>query len=275
VIAMTSAVWSTIKGSSSAPYINQTLLPLGAHAEQYYTPAGNHPSLPNFIWMEAGDNLGVTSDVDPASGHQTTTDHFVSQLAARGTSWRAYVENIDGTSCPLASNTTYVTRHVPFLYFDDVTSSESTTSANCLAHVRPYTQLAGDLGQGSEARYNFIVPNLCDDMTGLLLSCPGTDLVKAGDTWLSTAVPPILASSAYQNGGLLLIVWDEGLTSTATSDGPIGLIALSSKARPGYGSNVRFDHSSLLRTLETLFGVPFLRNAQAATDLGDLFTAFP
>jgi phospholipase C len=275
VIAMTSAVWSSIKGSGSAPYINQTLLPLGAHAEQYYSPAGNHPSLPNFIWMEAGDNLGVTSDDSPATAHQTTTDHLVSQLAAAGVSWRAYVENVDGTSCPLANDTTYVTRHVPFLYFDDVTGGESVTSANCLAHVRPYTQLGGDLGQGTVARYNFIVPNLCDDMTGLVLSCPAGDLVKAGDAWLSTAVPPILASSAYQNGGLLLIVWDQGFNGVASSDGPIGLIALSSKAKAGYGSSIPFDHSSLLRTLETLFGVPLLRAAQTATDLGDLFTAFP
>ena len=36
-----------------------------------------------------------------------------------------------------------------------------------------------------------------------------------------------------------------------------------------------YDHGSLLRTIETIFGVPPLRGAQTATDLGDLFTSFP
>jgi hypothetical protein len=66
IIVMTKFVWSTVKESGSAKYINQ-LLNLGAHAEQYYTPPGNHPSEPNFIWMEAGDNLGITADGTPAA----------------------------------------------------------------------------------------------------------------------------------------------------------------------------------------------------------------
>src|SRR5207248_1445429 len=36
LIVMENTDWSSIKGSSSAPYINGTLLPRAAHAEQYY-----------------------------------------------------------------------------------------------------------------------------------------------------------------------------------------------------------------------------------------------
>jgi hypothetical protein len=42
-----------------------------------------------------------------------------------------------------------------------------------------------------------------------------------------------------------------------------------------YGGPIRYDHGSLLRSAETIFGLPFLRNAQTAADLGDLFTSFP
>ena len=38
VILMENHNWSTIKGSSSAPYINNTLLPLASYCEQYYNP---------------------------------------------------------------------------------------------------------------------------------------------------------------------------------------------------------------------------------------------
>ena len=46
-----------IKGNPAAPYINGTLLNTSAHAEQYYNPPGNHPSQPNYLWLEAGTNF--------------------------------------------------------------------------------------------------------------------------------------------------------------------------------------------------------------------------
>src|SRR5437867_2541503 len=38
LILMENHDWSSIKGSPSAPYINDTLLPIASHAEQYYNP---------------------------------------------------------------------------------------------------------------------------------------------------------------------------------------------------------------------------------------------
>src|SRR5579885_982124 len=49
VIVMENTDWAGVT-SSSAPYITNTLVPMGAHAEQYYNPPGNHPSLPNYLW---------------------------------------------------------------------------------------------------------------------------------------------------------------------------------------------------------------------------------
>jgi hypothetical protein len=59
IILMENHNWSQIKGSSSAPYINNTLLPMASHAEQYFNPPGIHPSLPNYLWLEAGTNFSV------------------------------------------------------------------------------------------------------------------------------------------------------------------------------------------------------------------------
>jgi hypothetical protein len=39
VILMENYPWSSIKGSASAPYINNVLLPMGTHCEQYYNPS--------------------------------------------------------------------------------------------------------------------------------------------------------------------------------------------------------------------------------------------
>src|SRR5919204_73140 len=164
LIVMENHNWSDIKGNPSAPYINHTLLPRAAHAEQYYNPPGNHPSLPNYLWLEAGTNFGIGDDDNPSVHHLGTTHHLVTLLRNAGISWKAYQEGISGTTCPLRSTATYAPKHDPFVYFDDVTGGNNPRSAYCIAHVRPYTQLARDLRYNTVARYNFITPNLCDDM---------------------------------------------------------------------------------------------------------------
>jgi hypothetical protein len=282
VIVLENHSWSTIKGSKSAPYIN-SLLPLWAHAEAYKTPPGNHPSEPNYIWLEAGDALGIKDDNPPSANHQSTTDHLVAQLEAKGISWKSYQEDIDGKTCPLTAVKQYDPKHNPMVYFDDMTDARSTTSKHCIDHVRPYTELEGDLSTGKVARYNFITPNLCNDMHGetIGVTCPNltTDEIKKGDTWLSVEVPKILASNAWKDGGVLFITWDEGDEPAnplaEASDGPMGMIVLSPLAKRGYGNAVPYTHSSTLRTVETIFGLPFLRDAAKATDLSDLFTTFP
>src|ERR1041385_74897 len=101
IIVMENHNWAQIHGSSSAPYINNTLLPMASHAEQYFNPLLNHPSLPNYLWLEAGTNVGIHNDNPPSVNHQSTTQHLVTLLENAGISWRAYEENISGTECPL------------------------------------------------------------------------------------------------------------------------------------------------------------------------------
>jgi phospholipase C len=285
VIVMENHSWSDIKGNASAPYINGTLLKAGAHAENYKTPPGNHPSEPNYIWLEAGDNLGIKNDDDPyipgggGGNHKSITDHFVTQLTGKGISWKAYPEDIDGKTCPVTSSGLFAAKHTPQLFFDDVTDTNKTDSAKCIAHIRPYTEFVSDLTAGTAARYNFITPNLCDDMHGETFgtACNSftSDLVKKGDDWLKAQVPKILDSTQYKAGGALFIIWDEGSGTFGASDGPIGMIVLSPFAKVNYSNSTAYTHSSSLRTFETIFGVPFLRGAATATDLSDLFTSFP
>jgi hypothetical protein len=260
--------WSDIVNNSAAPYINQ-LLSQASHAENYRNPPGVHPSAPNYLWLEGGQDFGLIggSTFTPAVYGQSTSQHLVTQLKNAGISWKAYQESMPPGQCPLTDASPYAVRHDPFVFFNDVTDNQSLNSPYCLAHVRPYTDLAADLTQGTTGRYNFITPNVCHDMH----DCG----IGAGDTWLSSELPKILQSSVYQQGGAVFIVWDEGAGST--SDGPIGLIALSPAAKGhGYSSAVPYTHSSLLLTLQEIFGVrPLLGDAVNATDLSDLFAAFP
>jgi hypothetical protein len=281
IILMENQNWNTsVAGnfnSSNAPYIMNTIVPNGATANTYRM-VNSGPSEPNYKWLEAGDDFGQTTDDDPSSANSiSTTQHLVTYLNNAGISWKAYVENIDGTKCPLASSlnslssattigggpANYYAKHNPFVFFNDITNNLSSTSTTCINHVRPYGELANDISSGTVARYNFIVPNGTDDMHD--------SSIKTGDTWLSQNVPVILGSSAYQNNGALFILWDE----SANESGTLPLFVLSPLIKSaGYSNSIQYNHNSTLLTLEEIFGVgPCLRNACGATDLSDLFVS--
>ena len=84
VIAMENHNWTQpgtqtspaqIFGNPNAPYINSLVTPGNPNA-QYVSFASNyqntgvgvHPSEPNYIWAEAGSNLGVFNDNTPTPG---------------------------------------------------------------------------------------------------------------------------------------------------------------------------------------------------------------
>ncbi len=264
LILMENRNWSEIVGNPSAPYINGTLLPLGAHAENYLPLA--HPSEPNYVWLEAGDNLGVLNDAPPSYNFRTTRAHLTAYLDAAEVSWKSYQEGIDGKTCPLVAAGLYDPKHNPMIFFDDV-------FGDCGSRVRPYRELAADLAAGGAvAAYNFVTPDLCHDMHNAL-GCATNDQVKNGDDWLAAEVPKLMASDAYKTGGAIFITWDEG---EGAVESPLGMIVLSPFAKTAYAGPLEYSHSSTLRTMQEIFGVePLLRAAASSTSLGDLFVTYP
>jgi hypothetical protein len=73
VIVMENQNWATIKGSKSAPYINETLLPMASHAEQYFNPPNVHPSLPNYVTSIQVCPITFGSRPEPISEFVTTS----------------------------------------------------------------------------------------------------------------------------------------------------------------------------------------------------------
>ncbi len=269
---MENANWSDIYNNPSAPYINKTLLPQASYALNYNNPPNNHPSEPNYLWLEAGKNFGISADGNILQDTQTTTDHLVTYLNDAGFSWKSYQEGISGTTCPISDTGLYAARHNPMVFFSDVTNQNDPNSSYCIAHIRPFSQLQADLADNKVANYNFITPNLCDDMHNPD-DCASSKPVQNGDTWLSQTIPMIMASKAYKQGGVIFITWDE----STNGDHPIGMIVLSPFAKGnGYTNNIFYTHSSTLRTIEEIFNLtPMLGDAAKATDLSGLFRTFP
>lgn len=273
-----------IKGSPLAPYANGQLLNTAAHAEQYYNPPGNHPSQPNYLWLEAGTNFGILADTQPGQPQLKTHMHLVRLLEDAGISWTAYAEPDFGSPvfdvCPLDFSYLDV-EHLAFAYFSDVNRGLHPQSAECIKHVRPYYQLATDLANQTSAQYNFITPNLCHDGHEGISPCDALeskDNTLRGDTWLKQNVPLILNSAEYKRGGALFVVWDEAEDSPPYSDGPIGMFVLSPFAKGGgktaYSNDIHYDHSSTLKTLQEIFQVTPLLGAAADPDTNDLSDFF-
>jgi hypothetical protein len=274
VIVMENLTLEALQSSTTTPYLHQ-LLATAAHGADYHGVA--HPSLPNYLTMTLGARDGVVAcDCSPSAGAACdnsnctatvgtcscpqTAAHLGDQLEASGLAWKSYAEDM-GSPCRLAGGGKYTPRHVPFLYYTNLQGD----AARCAAHVVDYGALAGDLAAGAPA-FSFITPNLTDDMHTPVPTGPQN--LANGDHWLAANVPPILASSAYLQGGLLIIVWDEG----NTADDPIPIFVLSPYARQGgYASPARADHASLLATIEDGLGLPRLGVAQGATPLADYF----
>lgn len=274
VIVMENHDWDSIKGNPSAPYINGTLLTQGAHASHYASPYDIHPSEPNYIWMEAADDLEIRDNDDPEWNYRTTKNHLTRHMQNAGVSWKSYQESIQPDLCPLGSSGRYGAKHNPMVFFDDMTDGRNPRSPNCIAHVRPYEEIHADLLMGNVSRYNFITPNMCSDMhDNDDPGCETRDSVKNGDLWLSREVPRIMASKEYQDGGVIFVTWDE---SEGAEDEPIGMIALSKHAKPGYEGHIPYNHSSLVRTVQDIFALrPYMRDANNVAALDDLFVSYP
>ncbi len=252
VIVMENKEYGSIVGSSNAPYLNG-LIAKGGLATNY--TGVDHPSEPNYLALWSGSTQGVNDD----GVHDLPGTNLADQLAAHGKTWRVFAQNVP-LGCSLVATASggpdgsgdYARKHEPAISFTDISGSP----ARC-ANITDFSHF-----DPAAADFEFIVPNMCNDMH----DCS----VSTGDTFLSGFVPGILGSSAFKNGGVLFITWDEG-TSGAGGGGHVATIALGPGVAPGSTSAVAHDHYSLVRTIENAWGLGCLNKTCAANDLGEFF----
>ena len=263
--------------SSSAPYINNTLIPAYARSTNFNDELSlSIPSEPHYVWMEAGTNAfsdhTFSGDSDPSSTNSTSsTAHVVTQIknATNGVTWRSYQEGLNGStgSCPIHSSGFYAAKHDPFVFFKDVAGNPpSASNAYCAAHHRAYSSLATDLAAGDVASYTFITPNLCNDMHGAS-GCPDSNTIRSGDTWLKNELPRLI-SYVNANAGVIFITWDEGSSTLK-----MPFLAIGPGVKAGYTGTVSYTHSSLVKSIEAILALPTLSTVSSANTLSDLFTA--
>jgi phosphatidylinositol-3-phosphatase len=218
------------------------------------------------------------------------------QLEAAGLTWKGYMEDMgndpsrerrtcghpqigapDYTLIATAKDK-YAAKHNPFVYFHTIIDNQQ----RCDAHVVNLEVLAKDLRNAATTpNYVFITPNLCND--GHDPDCiDGTaGGFSAIEAFLRKWVPLISASPAFKHDGLLIITFDESegtgpeaataccgekpLASArrpagviGPGGGRIGAVLLSPYIEPGTVATLPYNHYSLLRTIEDIFGLQHL-----------------
>jgi phosphatidylinositol-3-phosphatase len=257
----------------NAPYIH-SLLESYAHAENFHDELPLEiPSEGHYVWMEAGTHQfsdALFDDDSPPSPSVSTgsNQHLVRQIknADTGLSWMTYQEgmNEESGACPIRGSGFYVPKHNPFIFFRDVSGDPpAKDTPYCAAHHKPYSALQADLA-GELASYVFITPDQCHDMHGQH-GCPEENPIRTGDRWLKSELPRLIAYAA-EHEAVIFITFDEG-----GSKPKLPFIAVGTMVKPHYAGTERYSHSSQLRSVELILGLPPLARVASSNDLSDLF----
>ena len=244
---------------------------------RYVGNIGSQLTAKHLTWKSYNQQMGN----DPARDGTTMTSHGPAcghpKLGA-----------IDETDVTGPADDSYATRHNPFVYFENIIGDQ----AYCDAHVVTLPPLESDLKSiATTPNYSWITPDTCDDAHDIPRCQNGVKggLVQA-DKFLAIWVPRIMASPAYKRNGLIFITFDEsGNDPDATAccgekdslgyddpshpntnepglwgpgGGRVGAIALSPFIKPGTVSAVDYNHYSLLKTVEVIFGLKLLGDAK-------------
>jgi len=215
-----------------------------------------HPSQPNYLDAFSGSNQGVLDDA-----HYTipaNVDNLPKQLAAAGKSWRSYEQNFPG-NCSDADSANggidgpgvagqYVRKHNPAISFESVRLD----AAQC-ANIQPLANF------DPLVNFAFVVPNMINDMHD------GT--TAQGDTFLQNFLPLVTASPDFAHT-LLIVSFDEG--STNTNGGGHIYTAIKAPWLAARTVTTTYNHFSMLRTIEAIYGLPFLGAAATATTMTEI-----
>ena len=185
----------------------------------------------------------------------------------------------------------YTTFRNPFVYFESVIGSTST----CAADDVGLGQLSTDLKSAKRTpTLSYIVPSLCHDGSPAACAAGQPAGVVPADDFLKKVVPEITASKAYKEGGLLAITVDQAPGTGVEADsssccgqprfpnlpapaplpgggqlppsggGQVGALLLSPFVKAANVDQDPYNHFSLLRTIEDLFGLGHLGYAGAS-----------
>jgi hypothetical protein len=197
-----------------------------------------HPSQGNYLALTSGSFHGM----EFLWGDWTVTVHarnIADLLEEKGLTWKSYAEDYPG-GCFKGDSGKYRRKHNPFISYRDIQKEPD----RC-ARIVNSSELDTDIANGTLPDYSFYVPNLDND---------GHDThVAVASKWLQTAFDQRLSDPRFMSDMLFIVTFDE--SQTLTPHNPIYTVFYGPGVTPGAVSDSRYDHYSILRTIEDTFGL--------------------
>jgi len=272
VVVLENQTYGSVVGPhSKAPYQSGTLAKqCGLAAEMFGV---THTSAANYLAMSAGTYPPKTvNGCATVAACSSSSANLYQQLETSGAGWKSYQESMPSSCYPFGTSA-YKIGHNPALFYAlascpslDVAVPDLTAQSGAL-----WTDLSSQTLPG----FSVVTPNLNHDGEG------ATHLAGA-DAWLKKFLGTVAQSPAYQSGSTaVLVTYDEGTGADAVKGEDCTNAALDlAGAQPSChipafvvypwasGTDATFfDHYSVTRMVEELFGLPLLAGASQATSM--------
>ncbi len=239
-----------------------------------------HTSAANYLAASAGEFPAASAaGCGSVKGCGDPSDNLYHQLDTAGLTWRSYQESMPAPCSPTTKGA-YKIGHNPAIFYSDLPLAE------CQADDVPVTSLTAQSGVLWDDLQNQTLPSLSwvtptPPTTGTRGFAPPA---RRSRRWLAAFLAVVQQSASYQAGNtLVLVTYDEGSGSDSKTGEDctnqalnlpitngvsahqdschVPLFVVYPYTPAGTSDGTFFDHYSLTRTVEDLFGLPYLAHA--------------
>jgi phosphatidylinositol-3-phosphatase len=286
VVMMENLSYNQVVGSANAPFQTSLASQCGVAPDAF---GATHTSAANYLAVSAGE---FPPSSPPGCGSvkacADSSSNLYNQLTTAGLTWGGFMEAMPSACDPTSSGVNsqshdeYSIGHDPIIYYTDI------PAAQCKANdvgVSNLTAQSGafwnDLQNQTLPSFSWVTPDTSDDNEA---AGSAVAAEQAGDTFLQNFIGTVQQSNSYQAGNtLVLIAYDEGSGTDKTvgedctnqsRDLPVtnGISAHQDSCHvplfvvypytpAGASDATFFDHYSITKAVEDLFGLPYLAHA--------------
>ena len=242
--------YSSIIGSSSAPYINSLLNDSNTATFTKMYANSTAASQPNYLYLFSGSDQGVTSNTIPSNTPFTSCNLGASLLSA-GKTFSGYFEGLPSVGFLGTNSGNYDRKHNPISDWQGTLTNNVPSKCN-----QPFS--AFPTVYDSLPTFSFVVPNEVDNMH--------SSSIQNGDTWLKNNFDKYI-TWAKKNNSLFIFTFDE---DDGTAGEHIALLFIGSMVKHGsYSENISF--LNVLKTIEDMYQLPTCAGSTSASDISDVW----
>lgn len=279
VVMMENLSYNQVVGSANAPYQTSLASQCGI-APDYF--GATHSSAANYLAVSAGEYPAAsTHGCGSVSACADSSNNLYNQLTTAGLSWGGFMESMP-VACDPKSGSGYKIGHDPIIFYTDISAAQCQAGDVGVSSLTAQSgALWDDLQNQTLPSFSWVTPDESNDGEG-----GGTpaQAEQASDTWLRSFIAMVQQSNSYQAGSTaVLVTYDEGSGAdlkvgenctnesldlpvtngvSATQDScHVPLFVVYPYTPAGDSDATFFDHYSITKTVEDLFGLSYLANA--------------